>query len=148
MFRAELICDYEALAKISFRERDGWEHGDGEGRPRVARGDESGRLVVAHELGRHAQRRVALAAQRLRRALAHADDLGRVADFDARSGGAEPRQLALDGGGVADEDHGGSELADRGERAFDDHGGAVVPSHGINGDLHYAPSTATISRPL
>ena len=28
LFRAELICDYETLAKISFRERDGWEHGD------------------------------------------------------------------------------------------------------------------------
>jgi hypothetical protein len=123
------------------------EHRDRHGGAGVAGGDERAGLAVAHHLGGDAEGRVALAAERLRRALAHADDLGRMADVDA---GRRPDagQLPLDGSLVPDEHHRGAELLDRRHRALDHHRGAVVASHGVNGDLHYAPSTATISRPL
>ena len=104
--------------------------------PGVAGRDEGRRLAVVHELGGHAQRGVALAPQRLRGALGHADDLGGVADLEAEALGAQARDLALDGRPVADEDDGGAELPGGGHRALDDDGGAVVASHGVDGDLH------------
>ena len=74
-----------------------------------------------------------------------------------RSCALRRNDLALDGGPVADQHGGESELAGRRHGALDDDGGAEVPAHGIHRDLHrprtvpsgrYSPSTERTSRPL
>ena len=88
-------------------------------------------------------------------------------DLELEGLGVEPDNLTMDGRTVTHQDDGSAELSDGGHRAGDDDGRAVVAAHRVHCDLHtsglairvghlhgggvgidYAPSTATISRPL
>src|SRR5262249_22411638 len=57
--------------------------------------------------------------------------------------GADATDFALDGGLVANQEHGGAELAGRGGGALHDHSRAVVTPHGVDRDLHAGGSSAS-----
>ena len=63
------------------------EHGDRERGAGVAGRHKGGGFSVAHEIGRHTERRVPLAPERLRRRLSHAHDLRGVPDLGGESVG-------------------------------------------------------------
>jgi hypothetical protein len=91
----------------------------------------------------------------VRRDLGHAHHLRGVTDLDGQRLRVQPDDLAIDGGTVTHEADRRAELPDGRDRALDDDPGPVIASHRVHRDLHdggvgpdYAPSTATISRPL
>ncbi len=112
------------------------EHPDGHGRPGIARRYQGIALPGLAELGGHAERRVALAAESVGRRLGHPHHLTGVADGHGQLLRLETRDLALDGGLVADEHRGEPELAGRGDGALDHDGGTEVAAHGVHRDLH------------
>ncbi len=60
--------------------------GRGHGGARVARGDESGSLTVAHQPQAHTQRGIALGAHRLHSFVVHGDDFAGVSYFNGQAG--------------------------------------------------------------
>ena len=102
----------------------------------VAGAEERVGAAVADRFGRDPDRGARLAPQRLRRALGHLDPLGRVDDLDVdpaeQAGHRVARQLALDRGGVADQQQPDLQVPRRDQRAIDDDGRPGVAAHGVD----------------
>src|SRR5207245_1222999 len=105
---------------------------------------ERGCRAALDELGGDAEGRIALAPERLRRALGHADDLRGVADLEGEALGLQTDDLAVNRRTVTDEDDGGTELPDGGHRALDHDARTVIASHRVHGDLQAGRRTVSV----
>src|SRR5207245_11095601 len=109
----------------------------------VAGRDEGRRRASLHEAGGDAEGRIALAPERLLRALGHADDLRGVSDLEGEALGLQTDDLAVNRRAVTDEDDGGTKLPDGGHRALDHDARTVIASHRVHGDLQAGRRTVS-----